>query len=167
MTNDRLSNCLSNRPSLRKLVSAVVLTTLSVCAWAQAVQVQDPWARATVQSQKSAGVFMRLVSPTDARLVRASSPVAALGEVHEMRLDGDVMKMHPLKGGLELPAGKTVELKPGSYHIMLMDLNTSLTKDSTIPLTLVFADAKGVETKTELTVPVKAMTHMGAMAHTN
>jgi copper(I)-binding protein len=99
--------------------------------------------------------------------VGASSPVAAVGEVHEMRLEGDVMKMHPLKGGLELPAGKTIELKPGSYHIMLMDLKMSLNKDSTIPLTLNFVDAKGVESKTELNVPVKAMTHMGAMAHTN
>jgi copper(I)-binding protein len=158
---------LSKRLSIRNTVSAVALVTLSVCAWAQAVQVQDPWARATIQAQKSAGVFMNLTSPTDARLVGASSPVAAVGEVHEMRLEGDVMKMHPLKGGLELPAGKTVELKPGSYHIMLMDLKTSLAKDSTIPLTLIFADAKGVESKTELTVPVKAMTHMGAMAHTN
>jgi copper(I)-binding protein len=158
---------LSKRLSIRNTVSAVALVTLSVGAWAQAVQVQDPWARATIQAQKSAGVFMNLTSPTDARLVGASSPVAAVGEVHEMRLEGDVMKMHPLKGGLELPAGKTVELKPGSYHIMLMDLKTSLAKDSTIPLTLIFADAKGVESKTELTVPVKAMTHMGAMAHTN
>jgi copper(I)-binding protein len=77
------------------------------------------------------------------------------------------MKMRPIKGGLELPAGKTVELKPGSFHIMLMDLKTSLTKDTTIPLTLVFVDAKGVESKTELTVPVKAMAHMGAMAQAN
>ena len=163
MTSDRPSN----RLSLRNLVSVFALATLSICACAQAVKVQDPWARATVQSQKNAGVFMSLTSPTDAKLVGASSPVAALGEVHEMRLEGDVMKMRPLKGGLELSAGKTVELKPGSYHIMLMDLKTSLTKDTTIPLTLVFADAKGVETKTELTVPVKAMMHMGAMTHTN
>jgi copper(I)-binding protein len=160
---------LFNRLSLRNVVSALTLATLSLsyCAWAQAVLVQEPWARATVQAQKNAGVFMRLASPTDTRLVGASSPVAAVGEVHEMRLEGDVMKMHALKGGLELPAGKTVELKPGSYHIMLMDLKTSLNKDTTIPLTLIFADTKGVESKTELIVPVKAMTHMGGMSQTN
>ena len=158
---------LSKRTFLRNTVSAVALVTLSYCAWAQTVQVQNAWARATVQTQKSAGVFMSLASPTDTRLVGALSPVAVIGEVHEMRMEGDVMKMRPLKDGLELPAGKTVELKPGSYHIMLVDLKTSLTKDSTIPLTLVFVDAKGVESKTELTVPVKAMAHMGAMAHTN
>ena len=154
------------RPFLRNTVSAIALVTLSYGAWAQAVQVQNPWARATVQAQKSAGVFMSLTSPADARLVGASSPVAALGEVHEMRLEGDIMKMHALKGGLELPAGKTVELKPGSYHIMLMDLKASLVKDTTIPLTLTFVDAKGMESKTELTIPVKAMAHMGAMPHT-
>jgi copper(I)-binding protein len=159
--------CLTKRHLLRNTVASLALATLSYGSWAQAVQVQDPWARATVQAQKSAGVFMRLAAPTGARLVGASSPVAAFGEVHEMRMEGDVMKMHALKGGLELPAGKTVELKPGSYHIMLMDLKTSLTKDTTIPLTLVFVDAKGVESKTELTVPVRAMAHMGAMAHTN
>lgn len=71
-----------------------------------------------------------------------------------MKMDGDVMKMRAVEGGLELPAGKTVELKPGGYHVMLMDLKAALPKDSTIPLTLVFKDAKGVESKVELKVPV-------------
>ena len=155
------------RPFLRNAFSALALSTLTLAAWAQAVQVQNPWARATVQAQRSAGVFMSLAAPTDMRLVGASSPVAAVGEVHEMRLENDVMKMRPLKGGLELPAGKTVELKPGGYHIMLMDLKASLVKDTTIPLTLTFVDAKGVESRAELSVPVKAMAHMAAMVQTN
>jgi periplasmic copper chaperone A len=82
--------------------------------------------------------------------------------VHEMRLEGDIMKMQAVKDGLELPAGKTVELKPGSYHLMLMDLKLPLTKDSSIPLTLVFVDAKGVESKTELKLPVSTMAPMAA-----
>ena len=76
------------------------------------------------------------------------------------------MKMHAMKDGLEIPAGKTIELKPGSYHVMLMDLKTPLLKDTTIPVTLLFVDAKGVESKTELTVPVNAMAHM-QMSHTS
>jgi copper(I)-binding protein len=72
-------------------------------------------------------------------------------------MDGDVMKMRAVPGGLDLPAGKTVELKPGSYHVMLMDLKSTLQKDTTIPVTLVFKDAKGVETKTEIKVPVSMM----------
>jgi periplasmic copper chaperone A len=87
-------------------------------------------------------------------LVAASSPVAGVTEVHEMKMDGNVMKMRAVEGGLELPAGKTVELKPGGFHVMLMDLKAALPKDSTIPLTLVFKDAKGVESKLELKVPV-------------
>ena len=148
--------------------AVAVLLAAFVCngAMAEAVTVSNPWARATVQGQKGAGVFMTLTSTVDTRLMSASSPVAAFGQVHEMRMEGDVMKMHALKEGLEIPAGKTVELKPGSYHVMLMDLKTPLLKETTIPVTLVFIDAKGVETKTELTVPVNAMAHM-QMSHTS
>ena len=97
---------------------------------------------------------MKITAKDNAKLVAASTPVAGVTEVHEMKMDGDVMKMRAVEGGLELPAGKTVELKPGGYHVMLMDLKAALPKDSTIPLTLVFKDAKGVESKVELKVPV-------------
>ena len=72
------------------------------------------------------------------------------------------MKMAEVKGGLDLPAGKSVELKSGGYHIMLMDLKDTLVKDSTVPLTLVFKDAKGVESRMELKVPVAATAPGGA-----
>ena len=121
---------------------------------------------AQVPGQKGAGIFMTLTSSVDSRLMSAASPVAAFGQVHEMRMEGDVMKMHAMKDGLEIPAGKTIELKPGSYHVMLMDLKTPLLKDTTIPVTLLFVDAKGVESKSELTVPVNAMAHM-QMSHTS
>jgi copper(I)-binding protein len=71
-----------------------------------------------------------------------------------MKLEEGVMRMRAVPAGLELPAGKTVELKPGGYHLMLLDLKQPLPKESTIPLTLVFQDAKGVQTRTELKVPV-------------
>jgi len=80
-----------------------------------------------------------------------------------MKMDAGVMKMNEVKGGLELPAGKAVELKPGGYHVMLMDLKEPLMKDSTVPVTLIFKDAKGVESKLELKVPVAA-TAPGGMA---
>jgi copper(I)-binding protein len=83
--------------------------------------------------------------------------VAGVTKVDEMKMVDGVMKMAELKGGLELPAGKAMELKPGGYHIMLMDLKQPLEKDSTVPLTLVFKDAKGVESKLELKLPVDAM----------
>ena len=74
-------------------------------------------------------------------------------------------EMKAVAGGLDLPAGKTVELKPGGYHVMLMDLKAALPKDSTVPLTLVFKDAKGAESKVELKVPVAVSPMAAAHKH--
>ena len=157
--------------SLSRLSSTHLRTALIACgmalvsqfALAQTVVVKDAWARATVQGQKATGAFMTLTADKGARLMSISTPVAAVAEVHEMRMDGDVMKMAAVKGGLELPAGKPVELKPGSYHLMLMDLKTPLRKDTSIALTLVLVDAKGVESKTEVSVPVTTGAPMASM----
>lgn len=142
-----------------------VLTVIAALAcgtlYAQTVEVQDAWARASVPGQKATGAFMKITARDGARLVAVSSPAAGVAEVHEMKMEGDVMRMRAVQGGLDLPAGKTVELKPGGYHVMLMDLKTTLPKDSTLPLTLVFKDAKGVESKVELKVPVAAVAPAG------
>ncbi|MFY8179455.1 MAG: copper chaperone PCu(A)C [Limnohabitans sp.] len=134
----------------KHLTAAVLTTVCTVSAFAQNVTVTDAWARATVQGQKATGAFMKITAKDNAKLVGASSPVAGVVEVHEMKMDKDVMKMSALPNGLELPAGKAVELKPGGYHVMLMDLKTPLTKDTTIPLTLTVQDAKGVKSTVEL-----------------
>lgn len=142
---------------IRNTLSAAVVAgyaAMAGSAAAQSVEVSHAWARATVQGQKATGAFMTLTSATPVRLVGASSPVAGVVEVHEMKMEGDVMKMRALAGGLDLPAGKAVELKPGGYHVMLMDLKLPLQKDTTLPLTLVFKDARGVETRKELKLPV-------------
>lgn len=144
-------------------VIAAILTLAAGAVSAQSVDVKDAWARATVKGQMATGAFMTLTAKDGGKLVSATSPVAGVVEVHEMKMDGNVMKMRAVQGGLDLPAGKAVELKPGGYHVMLMDLKQPLTKDSTIPMTLVFKDAKGVETKTELKIPV-AMTPPGGAA---
>ena len=146
------------------MVAATALALAAGSAQAQTVDVQGAWARATVQGQKATGAFMKLTAKDDAKLVSASSPVAGVVEVHEMKMEGDVMKMRAIPG-LDLPAGKAVELKPGGYHVMLMDLKMPLQKDTTIPLTLTFKDAKGVESKTELKVPVQQAAPAGASAH--
>ena len=125
-------------------------------AQAQTVEVQDAWARATVPGQKGTGAFMRLTAKEGARLVGVSSPVAGVAEVHEMKMDGDVMKMRAVPM-LELPAGKSVQFKPGGYHVMLMDLKQPLPNGSTVPLTLVFKDEKGVESRMDLKLPVASV----------
>nr|WP_296018449.1 copper chaperone PCu(A)C [uncultured Acidovorax sp.] len=147
------------------LAATLMAAFANVPAWAQTVtvKVEGAWARASVQGQKGTGAFMRLTAQDGARLVRAESPAAGVTEVHEMKMEGDVMKMRAVPS-LELPAGKTVELKPGGYHVMLLDLKAPLAKDSTVPLTLVFQDAKGVESKLELTLPVGTTAPGGAAA---
>lgn len=148
----------------KSLMTAVALAaaTLSAFAAGEAVEVQNAWARATVKGQMATGAFMTLTAKDGAKLVGASSPVAGVAQVHEMKMDAGVMKMNEVKGGLDLPAGKAVELKPGGYHVMLMDLKEPLVKDSTVPVTLLFKDAKGIESKLELKVPV-AMAAPGGM----
>ena len=130
------------------------MSLISTGAFAQAVDVQGAWARATVQGQMASGAFMKLTAKDGTKLVGVASPVAGVTEVHEMKLDGDVMKMRAVEGGIELPAGKLVELKSGGYHVMLMDLKTPLQKDTTIPMTLTFKDAKGVQSTLAIKVPV-------------
>ena len=147
-----------------KLKTLAILLALSSSAlYAQTVDVKDAWARATVPGQKATGAFMKITAKDGAKLVNVSSPVAGVVEVHEMKMDGDIMRMREVTGGLELPAGKAVDLKPGGYHVMLMDLKAALPKDSTVPMTLVFKDAKGVESKLELKLPVAAAAPGGMM----
>ena len=141
------------------LTSVAVVSSVLVCglAYAQAgnanVDIKDAWVRSTVPGQMGTGAFMKITAKAGTQLVGVSSPVAGVGEVHEMKMDGDIMKMRAMPV-LDLPAGKTVELKPGGYHVMLMDLKQPLLKDSKVPLTLMFKDAKGVQSKLALTLPV-------------
>jgi copper(I)-binding protein len=135
---------------LKLLTATLVLA--SGALHAQNVDVRDGWVRSTVPGQKGTGAFMTLTAKDGTRLVGVSTPVAGIAEVHEMKLEGDVMKMRALPG-LDLPAGKAVELKPGGYHLMLMDLKQPLAKGADVPVTLRFKDAKGVESQLELKLP--------------
>ena len=135
-------------------VGAALLIAAVGIVQAQTVEIKDAWIRTSVPGQKATGAFMKITAKEGTRLVSVASPVAGVAEVHEMKMDGGVMTMRAVTGGLELPAGKTVELKPGGFHVMLMDLKAALPKDSTVAMTLTFKDAKGVESKVELKVPV-------------
>jgi len=148
----------------KSLMTAVALAaiTLGALAGDAAVEVQNAWARATVTGQMATGAFMTLTAKEATTLVGVASTAAGVAQVHEMKMDNGVMKMAEVKGGLVLPAGKAVELKPGGYHLMLMDLKAPLAKDSSVPVTLTFRDAKGVDSQLELTLPV-AMTPPGGM----
>ena len=146
-------------------LGALLALLVASSAAAQALKVQNAWVRATVQGQKATGAFMQITAPATTTLVGVSTPVAGLAEIHEMKMDGDVMRMRPLSQGLELPAGTTVRLQPGGYHLMLMDLKVPLQKDSTIPLTLSLRDSKGVPSTQELRVPVLVSAPAGHGEH--
>jgi periplasmic copper chaperone A len=135
------------------MAAAPAATTAS--ASADAAAVRGAWIRATVEGQKGTGGFMVLTSAKGAELVGVSSPVAGVSELHEMTMDGGVMKMQA-RASLALPAGVAVELKPGGYHLMLMDLNKTLTVGATVPVALTFKDSAGKTTQQRLDVPVAA-----------
>jgi len=138
------------------LATAVPAVGFSLVAAAiEPVEVTDGWVRSTVAGQKGSGAFMKITARKGTRLVGVSSPVAGVAEVHEMKMEGDVMRMRAVPV-LELPAGSTVELKPGGYHLMLMDLKQALPLGSMVPVTLKFRDAKGVESRVEVKLPVAA-----------
>lgn len=134
----------------KQLSIAMAAVVLSCAAHAQ-VTAKDPWVRATVTQQKATGMFVQLTSAADARLIGAASPAAGVVEIHEMAMDGNVMKMRPV-AGLDLPAGKTVELKPGGYHVMLMDLKQPIKEGDIVDVTLT---VEGKDKKRE-TVTLKA-----------
>ena len=143
-------------------LKALALIAALACGslYAQNVEVKDAWVRTAVQGQKATGAFMKITAKDGAKLVSVASPAAAVAEVHEMKMDGDVMRMRAVPGGLDLPAGKTVELKPGGYHVMLIDLKGQLKGGDVVPITLTFEDTK---TKARFTQEVSApVTALGA-----
>ena len=126
------------------------------------VAVKDAWVRATVAHQQTTGAYMQLTSTVNAKLVGAKSSVAGMVEVHSMTMEGDVMKMRAVPA-LELPAGKTVELNPSGYHVMLMDLKKQVKEGDTVPLTLDIQNQDGKKESVELKIPVRAMNSSAAM----
>jgi len=140
---------------IRTLVAAAAIG-LAVPARAEPpLKVEGAWVHSTVPGQYGAAAFMKLTSRVRMKLVGVSSPVAGTADLHQMKREGDVMTMRPLSQ-LELPAGRTVELTPSGYHLMLQDLKQGLRPGTTVPLTLVLQDARGVESKLEIKLPVAA-----------
>lgn len=117
------------------------------------VQVSDAWIRPAVKAQSGTGGFMRLLSPGAVTLVGFSTPVAATAELHQMSMEGDVMRMRPLPS-LALPAGEAVALQPGGNHLMLMGLKKPLSAGDQVPVVLKFKDAKGKLFTQSIKVPV-------------
>jgi copper(I)-binding protein len=136
--------------------TAILLAALSTPVFAQ-VRVMDPWVRATVPQQKATGAFMNITAANGARLIEAKSPVAGVVEIHEMAMENNVMKMRAVPG-LDLPAGKAVELKPGGYHVMLMALKQQVKEGESVPITLVLEDKDKKRMNIEVKAEVRPLT---------
>ncbi|HNT38290.1 MAG TPA: copper chaperone PCu(A)C [Rubrivivax sp.] len=150
-----------------RLLALALLSASALAAFAQTT-VDSAWVRATVPQQKATGLFAHITSTQGGRLVAVSSPLAGIAEIHEMAMEGQVMRMRALPAGLELPAGKTVKLEPGGYHIMLMELKQQVKDGQTVPVTLVVEGSDGRKETLEVVAPVRplnAAAPMGAHKH--
>lgn len=119
------------------------------------VDASGAWVRAAVPGQSGTGGFMTLAAGAPLKLVGVATPVAGVAEVHEMKMEGDTMKMRAVPA-LALPARQAVELRPGGYHLMLMDLKQPIAAGKVIPLTLTFEDAAGAKSTLVVQAPVQA-----------
>jgi periplasmic copper chaperone A len=110
---------------------------------AGSLEISNPWSRATPKGSSVAAGYMKITNsgPTSDRLIGGTSEVASKFEVHEMKMENGVAKMRPIKGGLEIKPGETVELKPGSFHVMLVGLKKPLASGDHVKGTLVFEKA--------------------------
>ncbi len=144
------------KPLFPRLAPLVATALFAVATPAGAdVTVTEAWTRA-IPGQTSTGAYMRLVSSADATLVEVASPAARIVEIHEMRMDGGVMRMSAVEK-LPLPAGKAVQLSPGGYHVMLMGLREPLKEGGTLPLTLTVVDGSGKAQKIEVSAVVRGL----------
>ena len=143
-----------------RILCLIAATLLASPAWAQdyklgSLEISQPWTRATAPTAKTGGGFVTITNKgtTPDRLIAARSATSAKAEIHEMKMDGNIMRMRELEKGLEIAPGSTVELKPGGFHIMFMGLKAPFAKDARVPITLVFEKAGSVD----IELPVQAM----------
>ena len=158
-------NTLLNAAFVIVAAFGMVATIQAQTAKVGSVQIENAYTRATVPGQQVAGGFMKIENKGAAdQLISASSPVSGEVQLHEMAMDGNVMKMRQVKD-IAVPAGGAVELKPGGLHLMFMNIKAPLTAGETVPVKLKFAKAGEVEVK----MPVNAMGagagHGGASKH--
>ena len=130
---------------------------------AAAVQVADALCRPTPAGRHTTGCYFTLTAGADDRLMSITSPLAGRVQIHESRIESNMMMMHEVEGGLPLPAGQAVELKPGGNHIMLLGVTEPLEAGDAVPLTLIFASAPPVEVSA--TVGQPATTDYGHAEH--
>ena len=139
------------------------LLGMSLHVSAQTV-VDDAWVRATVPGQPSSGAFMHITAATDSKLVEVKSPAAKTVQIHESKMENDVMSMQAVPS-IALPAGKTVNIEPEGYHVMLIDLVGQIKEGDNVPLTLIVEDSKGSKESIEVQAQARALNSMPMHDH--
>jgi len=129
------------------VVVLILIASLAQSFAASPITIERPWARASAPGQTVGGGFMTILhqGATEDRLVSATTPIARDVQIHTMNMDGGVMRMRPLEGGLAIPAGGRVVLQPGGLHLMFMELSAPLMAGSSFPVTLRFANAGDIK----------------------
>jgi len=150
---------------MRQILSccAIALCVLPFSSAQAEVNVSQAWVRATTAAQKATGAFMQITSSEGGNLLSAKSAAIPVVEVHEMSMADGVMKMRQIPK-LSLPAKQMVELKPGSYHIMLMDLKAPIKAGDKVPLTLTVEEG-GKQKIIEVVAEAKDMVAMAGHHH--
>lgn len=151
------------KPFLKSGLFIAAALALTAAAPAPKVVVADAWCRPAPAAALAGGCYVTLTAGADDRLVAVETPAADRGEIHTVSMDGGIMRMRQLTDGLALPAGKTISLKPGADHIMLIGPKVSLSEGAKVPLTLKFLKAPAI--KVEAVVRKPAAATMGGMAH--
>jgi len=139
----------------RHIRSILVLTAVLFGSSASAVEVSDPWVRATPPGAKLSAGFLTVKADagTPDRLIAVTSPRAGRVEIHESRMDGEIMRMRALPDGVAVPAEGQVVLAPGGIHLMLLDLPQPLQTGESIALTLSFEVAGEVSVEAQVRHP--------------
>lgn len=119
------------------------------------LEISQPWARATPQGARTGGGFLTITNEGDDsdRLMSAASPIAARVEFHKMEVADGIAKMRPQPDGIEIPAGATVALKPGAFHIMFLELKGPIEQGKPVPVTLDFENAGSIDLEMVVTPP--------------
>lgn len=148
---------IGTRVAVAAIAFAAAAPLLAQDVAAGSLHIGQPWSRQTAPGQSAGGGFLTIANrgTADDRLVSASSPVAAEVQIHRMTVEGGIMKMRRMADGLVIPAGRTVALRPGGYHIMFIGLKRPLALGTSVPVTLRFAHAGEVAVRFKV-LPITA-----------
>jgi copper(I)-binding protein len=140
-----------NLKTVATAIALAVATTISVAGEMKpqmhgSLEISQPWTRATPPNAPAGGGYVTITNTGSEpdRLVAASAAIAGRTEIHEMSMEGGVMKMRPLADGIAIGPGETVALKPGGFHIMMMKLSGPIKTGESLPITLSFEKAGDV-----------------------